>query len=706
MTVRYLILTASIAILATTAVTAEDLPPGYSLFDKLFAKPGVDGYSYDIPYPFEKIVERLNSELYPQPGHATQGLVSVMIPRGRSLQRAAAKPDYYQFPRIVIALDREPDRPLLVKNRLFLGYQEKAQSIEVISYNEQAGRFEFQIVEDYGPGKTPRVHYASRSICMSCHQNAATIFPRPLWRETNFNSEIAARIGEFHDRYHGIETNAQAGDSGRFDLATDQASLLSAYQQVWQTGCDVSASADINRACRAALFLAALEHSLATVPRPLFQSLGIETSLQQLLEQNWERRWPAGMRVASADIDDRRAPLNNGIDALPAQLDPISLRAPRTYWSYQSATFRSIKGLAEEFLLRQDILRLGDQLYQLASQQRLPHENYVGECHIELPESGSDNQWININCQFSNAAETRHIDVNGEFYLQANGRIKKELSWLLLSTETRSAKVEVSGSLDRTGKRYLQISLLKPFKPLPARLWDNQVISNFVLRIPPGDNNSIIAEASFRLSDDLSLVQNGIAEMLSDAATGQSALFDRAPIQGMELMRVLLGKLGADVDRSQALDSPDGLARTLSTASLDADQHQILANLPAASPLRVLLRYCAACHRDKKPMPPGFLRGDLEQVQVNLRQCAPRIAYRLAMWQHQAETGLKSPMPPPASFRSAKIDLNWWRRSEDLRSLQGYIAAFISPAQTAFVDQNYDELPACFNGEAGYSELN
>ena len=702
--VRKLILTACHVILATTAVTAENLPPGYSLFDKLFSKPGLDGYQYDIPYPFEKIIERLNGELFPQSGRSTQGLVSVMIPRGRSLQREAAKPDYYQFPRIVIALDREPDRPLLAKNRLFLGYQEKAQLIEVISYNEQAGRFEFQLIEDYAPGKTPSVHYANRRLCMSCHQNGATIFPRPLWRETNFNGDVAARIGEFHARYHGLETDAQAGDAGRFDLATDQANLLSAYQQVWQTGCDASASADKNRACRAALFLAALEDSLATVPRPVYQSLLLETSLQQLLKQNWERRWPEGMRVASADIDDRRAPLNDDIDSLPAQLDPISLRPPLTYWSYQSATFRSIKGLANQFILRQDILHLSDQLYQLALQQRLPQQNFVGECHIGIPESRVDNRWINIDCQFSNEAETRQIDVNGELYLQINGTIKRELSWLLISSETQSAKVEVSGKLDLTEQRKSQLNLLKPFQALPARLWDNQVISDFYLRIPHAGNDSNIAGAWFRLSDDLSLLQNGIAEMLSDADTGQSTLFDKAPIQGMALMRVLLSKLGVDVDRSLALDWPSGLTRNLPAASIDARQRERFANLPAGSSLRIFLRYCAACHRGKTPMPPGFLRGDLEQVQANLLQCAPRIAYRLAMWHRQAPTDSKSPMPPPASFRHSGVDLNWWRRSEDLRTLQGYIAGLISPAQAAG-DQSYDALPACFNGQVDQSQL-
>jgi len=45
---------------------------------------------------------------------------------------------------------------LLPRDRLFAGYREKAGIIEVISYNEAAGRFEFQVVKDYRPAPAKR----------------------------------------------------------------------------------------------------------------------------------------------------------------------------------------------------------------------------------------------------------------------------------------------------------------------------------------------------------------------------------------------------------------------------------------------------------------------------------------------------------------------------------------------------------------------
>ena len=41
---------------------------------------------------------------------------------------------------------------MFARDRLYLGYQENANLIEVISYNEAAARFEFQLVRDYRAG--------------------------------------------------------------------------------------------------------------------------------------------------------------------------------------------------------------------------------------------------------------------------------------------------------------------------------------------------------------------------------------------------------------------------------------------------------------------------------------------------------------------------------------------------------------------------
>ena len=244
----------------------DNLPEaGYSLFDQIFSQHTSTGFEYDVPYPFEKVLDRLSAHQSDAIVFDQERIVAVLIPRGRSLQRDAAKPDFFRYPRLLIALDSEFAYRSPTRDRLFLGYQEKADIIEVISYNESLGRFEFQIVRNYAKDKKPLVEYANRELCTACHQNAAPIFPRASWSETNHDSLIARRIGEHHSIYHGVPTNRLSGKAGRFDSATDRANLFSVYQQLWQQGCGIDS--DGGRSCRASIFLAMLHYRLASVPQ-------------------------------------------------------------------------------------------------------------------------------------------------------------------------------------------------------------------------------------------------------------------------------------------------------------------------------------------------------------------------------------------------------------------------------------------------------
>ena len=166
------------------AVPGPDLPAeGRSLFDLMAA----DG----VPFPFEALVRKLERQAGCKTG---QCVSSVLIPLGRSLQRASAAPDFFASPRVVVAVTGEGLGPMFAKDRLYLGYQERANLIEVISYNEAAGRFEFQLVRNYSAGGTPELVYASRAVCTACHQNHAPIFSRQVWDETNANPRIAAAL--------------------------------------------------------------------------------------------------------------------------------------------------------------------------------------------------------------------------------------------------------------------------------------------------------------------------------------------------------------------------------------------------------------------------------------------------------------------------------------------------------------------------------
>src|SRR5438132_3914798 len=170
-----------------SAISHEDLPPHgtRSLFDHLLAESG------GLPYPFDRLLDLLRR--YDADGRPP---ASVLIPDGRSLLKAQAT---FAKPRVVVAAEGSPppsaaDLGFFLRGRLFLGYVEDAREIEVISYNEAAGRYELQLVRDYFEGGVPRISYAKRSLCTSCHQGEAPIFPVRPWDETNAEPAVAERI--------------------------------------------------------------------------------------------------------------------------------------------------------------------------------------------------------------------------------------------------------------------------------------------------------------------------------------------------------------------------------------------------------------------------------------------------------------------------------------------------------------------------------
>ncbi len=221
--------------LSLAAIPPTDLPPDgtRSLFDHLIKEHG------SLPYPFEKLVELLAQQ-------DEQGLapVTVLIPDGRSLLKAYAD---FQSPRIVVAGNAKPaysdhDFGPVYRGRLFLGFVENASEIEVISYNEAAGRFEFQLVKNYCEGCVPRLVYAKRAICTTCHVGAGPIFPTRPWEETNGQPGIAQHIvatrkAAAGDRYHGVTLAQPLAMPEAFDDLTDVGNAIPTTQRIWIDGC-------------------------------------------------------------------------------------------------------------------------------------------------------------------------------------------------------------------------------------------------------------------------------------------------------------------------------------------------------------------------------------------------------------------------------------------------------------------------------------
>lgn len=331
--------------LSAKIISSEDLPPEgtRSLFDHLIAQ------NESLPYPFEKLVKVIRAQ---DPADAAP--VTLLIPRGRSLLKAQAD---FRSPRALVAADFQvPDNDvslgLNARGALFLGFVEDAAEIEVISYNEAAGRYEFQLVQDYREGGQPRIVYARRAICTTCHQGAAPIFPQRPWSETNGQPEIAAKIVAARGAdtpYMGIALAQPLAAPERFDQLTDVADFVPAAQRSWLDGCG-----EAGAACRRQMLKVALAFALDPGG---FDAQGRNAArLRELQSAHWPE---GGIAVAESDLRNRDplaesrgvrgflrglvtpksnepgAKSNEDLSAferlpkLPADLDPLSPRPPK-----------------------------------------------------------------------------------------------------------------------------------------------------------------------------------------------------------------------------------------------------------------------------------------------------------------------------------------------------------------------------------------
>lgn len=374
---------------SSKVISREDLPPEgtRALFDHLVAQ--ADG----VPWPFEKLVEMVAK----QDPSGAQPLV-LLVPDGRSLLKGQAD---YAHPRILMAADfQAPGSPaslgLAPRGQLFLGFTEQANEIEVISYNEAAGRFEFQLVQDYTANGARKLVYAKRAVCESCHQGATPIFSVRPWNETNGQPETAARItaAQGGKAYLGLPASVPLATPERYDELTDIGNFIAASQKLWLDQC-------ADAACRRALLKLALGYARA--PGDFKADSAEVVALQKLQaaanskpiavpqsdipnrdpigEAKGIKGWWRGLFKPQIKLGDG-AKTNEDLEAfdrlpkLPIDQDPLTSRAPKRLLTANDID--GVYGLASLFTA-EDIRRL----QATGGQQWLSVEQAVAK----LPES-------------------------------------------------------------------------------------------------------------------------------------------------------------------------------------------------------------------------------------------------------------------------------------------------------------------------------
>ena len=661
-----------------------------------------------MPFPFSALVDRIQTRLGQQ--EYSGGTRVVMIPMGRSLQRAAAAPDFFKYPRIVLAVTGEPatsehDAGALLKDRLYLGYVEKTGVLEVISYNEAAGRFEFQLVKDYRAGAQPKVFYANRAICTACHQNHAPIFSKAIWGESNANGRVAQLLRSQRSDFN-LSGLANIDFPDDIEKATVRANALVTLQTVWQQGCSDPHNRAQSQRCRAAAFTAVLQYGLSGGQDFDSASPGYQSDFVSTFGQVWRERWPQGLSVAQPDLPDRNpfggvtSPYGSGASDevsldwiaashVSAELDPLNPRPAREIWRFAGAmdTSRFIAGWAK-FFADDDFRALDSLLLQRGGGTEVQRTAIHAQCAAVLDGSGANG--LKLQCTSDNTA-AHGVDLGGRFDADGGSRI----DWLNLRSAGQIREVLFErGVVRRVGSEYVLRALPMKKKGLERRLRDGRVLETIEIRWPVGTpeakrSNPIEARLEVILRDDFALARRAVDRLLAQ----QPALFNEAPLARASLMPALFSELGMAERSWCCVDDTEMPAPAL-------DPPEVSVSAMQKPELQPFFRYCATCHLTHERFPPNFLSGSASQVTENLRQCAPRILVRLSAWYTPVGQRVKSPMPPALALQTLGTTAQRLAASEELELLRSYVER-LSQAEGKPSDagkslkDGYEALPPC-----------
>jgi len=665
---------------------------GRSYFDSVFSKTNGKTRVYNIPYPFQKVMDRMNTYLgYSGTTDVDNAVKTALFPMGRSLQRNAAQDEgkptdinlYFRFPRVVVGIDREPkdiQNPLALnlKGRLFLGFHEKSKVIEVISYNDLEGRYEYQVVQDYEAGKVPKVVYADRQKCLGCHQNQTPIFSVGPWQEsnahlTNFSVIEKQMVGAFGDvacdgtrtqpycftgpaankRYHyfGAPTRVDQSVLNTLDTLTDQGNYDHAFQKMWLNLCQ---SEECQKKTTKSILIYLL-NGREGVYLP-----GNEREKYLLaFEAQFRQRFPYGMKIPDANILNRN-PLQDrkktqaeieasmkhvdglihaGLQelisrsAVSGEFEPLMIRPPAELWESTEPDVKNrnsmLSGFAD-FFTAQDARMIDAWLVSQAASGKVQSLQIQGKCQIQKSTvaGGMD---VQVACdptdKSSLALEMGYFPIRGNQV--QNGLLENlflygadaNCDWQAIQSDDNRVNGVACPTITQSEVRgnvsgdVLTLQLYHAKSGLNTRLIDGRLVAKVQINLVSG-------QLQVTILNDVALLDSAIA---ANVSTKKPTPFSR-----LSVMKNLASHLNIKVP------DPDAGIETLEKTVEDDvyTPEQILASYK--NPVNGFVHSCGKCHYNAEGVPPAFLGLKTASVDLvgkcqRIEMCAPRMLYRLKM---------------------------------------------------------------------------
>lgn len=418
--------------------------------------------------------------------------------------------------------------------------------------------------------------------------------------------------------------------------------------------------------------------------------------------RQWQRRWPYGLKVPSPDLRNRE-PVFAHPD-IPAIFDPLNLRPPMEVWSAgrNRDVEKVISGLSET-IPATDLERLDQFLDEARAQQDVASRMIESACSVT--EQSLAGGVVRVLAQCS--PDGGDTGLKGSVRFRGGALVDGYLDQLSLPGGATLFQLPVRGAGRVVEGDTVSVSLVpaQPQTGFKPRLANGSAITRITLRYVHelrANGEPVSARLRVFISDDFRIVTDAVERLRLDEMEARSGVFSSAPFQGTRAMQALFRTLGLK-PTSWCCDSERALPPAWAEGGVAQEDVAGLSQVQDSASVRMLYRYCAGCHRTDSPVPPNFLNGDAATVERQLRQCAPRIFYRLSMWAMDAELRAVTPMPPMAALASHGIDNGRWRDSPELESLRDYAGRLyeseaFGKRATELLQRDYAKLRICTGG--------
>lgn len=686
--------------------TEPDLPPaGRSLFDFVVAEKQSGQVVFNIPFPFSTLLDKIDQTLEKNKSDYP-GIKKVLIPLGRSLQRSASGKEFFEYPRAVAVVDAEPKilpdhAGMLLKDRLYLGYHEKSNILEIISYNETAGRFEFQLVKDYREGGTPEFYYAPRAICTACHQNHSPIFSRPTWEETSANPVVKIYLKASGKSFYGFDLNHGVDIPNAIDEATDRANLFSLQQWLWREGCGLENTEESVK-CRAGLLTAMLQYRLSDKRHFDVSSDSYRNDVLPIIQKNWRQHWPQGISIPNPDIPNRDPflkhvkskvinPQSLNLINVETSFEPIKSRPPLKTWkSLNTETISEIVSGLSGFIAAPDVKKLDRHLSSLVNKNTI-REVFKAKCQLKIKDK-KDSQRISFDCPLSGRSQNG-FSARGRLYIN-DGEFNRCTIERLHISGSRHKNIQISDGAITPN----EVTLKLKDEDLSIYLNDGSFIEtiNFKRQESSTNKDMLDVEGTLTLVDTFSPAVAAINTLKNQTLNQNSDTLTSQPFRRSSVMSALFKNLNMPALKWCCEDITGFPQAKLELQANQPTDNNIPEDIPKG-----FIEHCAHCHFSREHFPPNFLYGDIETVKSNFSQCAERIFYRLGMWRLDPGTRPKTAMPPDLSLLRHNINPDTWKNSSMLNELQNYISKLLKqqtgkePRLANFANRDYEHLRSC-----------